>query len=236
MPENLPPQPISACIVCMNRLHDLCRTLPANLSVSYPRVEFVLLDYNSTDGLHEWISTVRSDRLRYHRTDRPKFYVPCHSKNAAARLAENDIVINLDADNLVSDGFLEGVNACFPPGVKVVAVPDRFLRVPDRIMLKGRVAMRKGDFLSLGGYDEDMDVGWGGDDMDLVFRAVLSGFSLARFDTSSISRLDTTDDQRTANMASRSLPALKEASRRVSSAKLARRRLIANEGRSWGQL
>lgn len=48
---------ISFCITCMNRLEHLQATLERNIPDNLPegQVEFVLLDYYSTDGLHEWV-------------------------------------------------------------------------------------------------------------------------------------------------------------------------------------
>ena len=44
---------ISICTTCMNRLDDLKQTLPQNIldNADYTRTEFVLIDYNSSDGL-----------------------------------------------------------------------------------------------------------------------------------------------------------------------------------------
>ena len=49
---------ISFIIACMGRLHHLAQTLPKNINwnVDYPNLEFILLDYNSSDGLAEWIN------------------------------------------------------------------------------------------------------------------------------------------------------------------------------------
>src|SRR5690348_9240554 len=72
---------ISLCTTCMGRLHDLKRTLPVNLELNakYDWVEFVILDYNSSDGLGDWIRTamqpqLASGRVVYFRTDEPKHY------------------------------------------------------------------------------------------------------------------------------------------------------------------
>ena len=48
---------ISFCTVCMNRLHHLKMTLQKNISDNrdYSNLEFIILDYNSSDGLGEYI-------------------------------------------------------------------------------------------------------------------------------------------------------------------------------------
>ncbi len=50
---------ISFCITCKNRLHQIRQTLPKNLEDNrrlQELVEFVLVDFGSTDGLRKWIS------------------------------------------------------------------------------------------------------------------------------------------------------------------------------------
>ena len=48
---------ISFCITCMNRLKHLQETLEKNIdNFLVDEVEFVVLDYNSQDGLEEWIA------------------------------------------------------------------------------------------------------------------------------------------------------------------------------------
>ena len=51
------PYKISFATVCMNRLHHIRQTLPKNIADNsdYENVEFILLDYNSSDGLEEWV-------------------------------------------------------------------------------------------------------------------------------------------------------------------------------------
>ena len=63
---------ISFCTTCMGRIHDLAQTLPQNMAdnADYPALEFVLLDYNSRDGLEPWVREqllphIESGRLVY---------------------------------------------------------------------------------------------------------------------------------------------------------------------------
>src|SRR5688572_6172397 len=95
---------ISICTVCMNRLHHIKQTLPANIAANedYPNIEFVLLDYNSTDGLSDWIRDEMSEfiengRLKYYRTEEPLFFDRTHSRNLIVKLATGDVISNVDA-------------------------------------------------------------------------------------------------------------------------------------------
>ena len=97
---------ISFCTVCMNRLYHLKQTLPRSIkdNMDYPNVEFVLLDYNSEDGLENWVNTEMSDYidsgvLVYYKTEEPEHFHRSHSRNVMFKLASGDILINLDADH-----------------------------------------------------------------------------------------------------------------------------------------
>lgn len=241
---NQPHRFISVCVVCMNRLEDLKQTLPQNLidSSSYVEAEFVLLDYNSTDGLGEWVGDylteyILSGRLVYYRTNDPQYYVPCHSKNAVGLLGSGEIIVNVDADNYIHQGYLEELNDCFTYDSHVVAVSSDFLRVTDRLLLKGRVAFYKKDFIELGGYDEDLDQGWGSDDVHLVLRAILAKFKVARFDKRYVEdRIVTPDEKRVHNMVSLNIEELGRRNYDLVAAKLARRQIIVNQAHTWGEV
>ena len=62
----------------MNRLSHLKETLFENIekNISYKNVEFILLDYNSTDGLEDWIKSnfkeyINKGILSYYKTSEP---------------------------------------------------------------------------------------------------------------------------------------------------------------------
>ena len=58
---------VSFCITCKNRLHQLKETLPRNLrdcQGSAGSVEFVLVDFGSTDGVLDWVLDHHGDALR----------------------------------------------------------------------------------------------------------------------------------------------------------------------------
>ena len=48
---------MSFCIVCMNRVHQLKETLLKNINDNgdYDNLEFTILNYNSLDGMDEWL-------------------------------------------------------------------------------------------------------------------------------------------------------------------------------------
>jgi hypothetical protein len=183
---------VSYCITCKNRIGHLQQTLRANLDAEAddPMVEFVLLNYQSEDGLAEWIQTnfaaeIASGRLvhAYH-TPAP-FFRMAHAKNLAHRIAGGEILCNLDADNFLPRGYAQMVRKAFAGAkdrILVARRPNSLLMVLDRLDrrflrlrsqpsgLGGRIALPRDLFTRLGGYDEALSA-WGGDDLDITVRA-----------------------------------------------------------------
>ena len=174
---------ISFCITCMNRLEHLKQTLPINISHALfdsKYIEFVLLDYNSTDGLETWIKeeflqNYNNQVLRYFRTTQPLYYHRSHSRNMIFRLASGDILVNLDADNFIGKGFVNFI-------LKTIT-PLSFFAVDETLNGKyfkdalGRICVWREDFETIRGYDERM-AGYGFEDLDLKSRLKQIGLRL----------------------------------------------------------
>lgn len=176
---------ISFCTAVMNRLHHLKRTLPQNISDNhnYGEVEFVILDYNSSDGLEEWVQNVMTEHIEngtisYYRTSDPSFFHRSHSRNMVFKLAKGDIVCNLDADNYTGKGFAAFINEQFNENEQIVLTCIDFRSTqknyhpPSDVL--GRIAVKKDNFLKVRGYYEEMST-HGFQDYDFVNRLDLSG-------------------------------------------------------------
>jgi hypothetical protein len=101
---------VSFCTTVRNRLHHIHQTLPANLAVIRGKdAELILIDYDSTDGLEEYVnrtffSDLESAQLRYFKYQPALYFHRSHSKNMALKLSEGDIFCNIDADNFIGKG------------------------------------------------------------------------------------------------------------------------------------
>lgn len=175
---------ISLCTTSRNRLHHVRETLPQNLADNrdYPNLEFVLLDYNSSDGLGDWVrkelgDEIASGRLSYYLAPRPTHFHATHSRNMSIRLASGDIVCVVDADNYTGRGFASYLADQVEPDNFLIGCRmegDDFMVVDDEGCV-GRYALYKTTFLDVGGMDE-AHVGWGYDDMDLFRRLRAKGY------------------------------------------------------------
>ncbi|RKN76899.1 glycosyltransferase family 2 protein [Ulvibacterium marinum] len=188
---------ISFCTVCMNRLEHLKKTLPKNIedTMTYGNFEFVVLDYNSKDGLEEWIMAEMSQYraaglLIYVKTRFPEYFLRSHSKNVAAKHATGDIICNVDADNYIGEGFADYINREFMEHQHI------YLTVPRDFGKKdcyGRICVLRDDFMAITGYDEDM-TDYGFEDFDLVNRLELLGRKARYFSNSQFLQVLNHDD------------------------------------------
>ncbi len=207
---------VSFCTTCMGRAHHLKETLPQNIRDNPARdgvdVEFVVLNYNSEDDLHEWMTTdpqmkahIESGLVRYGRTTEPEFFHMSHAKNMAHRMATGDILCNLDADNFLGNRFVDLLHQNFVENMDIVINPSvRVSRLfgKDDQGFFGRVVISKDNFMTLGGYDEKFS-GWGGEDSDFLQRAKGLGLDHLRVDSSKYLGVIThSNEDRVGNMVS----------------------------------
>ncbi len=168
---------VSICTVSMNRLHHIQKTLPVNLKENDSLgIDFILLDYNSNDGLEEYVKTnfkqeVKSGKLAYYRYKQAITFHRCHSRNMAFRLANGDILCNVDADNFVGPSFGKFVQNIFATQKNVCLTGLNNECKPDAF---GKLCISRGDFMDVTGYDENFE-GYGFEDFDIVNRLQLNG-------------------------------------------------------------
>ncbi len=180
---------ISFCTTCKGRLHHLRRTLLHNLTRTAGSIgrEFVILNYGSRDNLDGWAKEnlsiwIKQGLVNYYHTAAPAFYISTHAKNVAHKLAKGEILVNVDADAYLPTGFPEHLAALFRPGERIIVGSyDR-----DRLGSHGScglIAVRREDFYSVQGYDEQQHSGWGCDDANFRYRCEMhNGLKLVMLD------------------------------------------------------
>lgn len=232
---------ISICTTCMGRASDIKQTFLKNIhdNLSYStnpnNLEFLLLDYNSKDDLEKWaqknlMKLISKGLVTYYKTTEPQFYSMTHSRNIAFKLAKGNIVNNVDADHFINFGFCSQIN------LMANQFQDKAVFIKSRQKNRGRLSFFKDEFLSLGGYDEELE-GYGFDDKDLLYRAVKSGFRVVRYGGKFFNH--------TQDHARHPLDNYKEkdkdwkfSQRRntiLSILNILSDRVIANEGKNWGK-
>ena len=173
----------------MNRTHHLKQTLIKNIedNSDYDNWEIVLLDYNSQDGMEDWVKEkaagyIASGKVIYYQTPDPDKFNHSHAKNVAFNLATGDIVCNINADNFTGLHFASYVNESFNKKSNQVLTPIYFTgqnkdKMPPRDIM-GKVCVRKNDFLKVNGFDESMAM-YGFEDYDFINRLELANINRA---------------------------------------------------------
>lgn len=197
---------ISFCTVCMNRLHHIKLTLPKNIrdNQDYNNVEFVLLDYNSSDGLLEWVNQemgeyLNSGILKYYRTEDFEYFDRSHSRNMMFKLASGDIICNIDADNYTGEGFAEYINSEFDKNENIYIVADTKKRYYFLRNAFGRFCVKKDAFLDIRGLDEEMK-SYGSETVDFYERLEKKGLNeIVIQNTSFLNTISHGDEERISN-------------------------------------
>lgn len=166
---------ISFCTTSKNRLYQLQHTLPVNLAHAKQdgaEVEFVLVDFGSTDETVPWVlqhfsEDIRSGLLRLFSCSSVEKFHSSICKNTAHRLALGDIVVNLDIDNFIGRGGVSHVLRQFEKhGTDLVY--HQFCGDWGSGNF-GRISCLKKHFDAIGGYNESFKP-MGYQDRDLIAR------------------------------------------------------------------
>lgn len=227
---------ISYITACMNRLHHIKETLAHNLRNLGQNAEIILLDYNSTDGLKEYILLHHQDdieqrKLKYFHTTEPEYFHHSHSRNVLALASVNDILCVLDVDNFLMAGFTNHLQENFAiDGPKLIGYCD------EHGAFHGRMAVMRKYWIELRGFDEDMR-GWGWEDNDFRKRAMKIPLRTFAFDETLLANvIEPTVGDRT-----RCLPQelhdymmTNERNKKLFELRMKRGEITANIGRPWG--
>lgn len=169
---------ISFCTTCMNRLFHLKHTLETNIkkNQNYPNIEFVLIDYNSKDGLESWAKKklgkyIKSGVLNYYKTNVPEKFHASIAKNLAHKVAKGQILCNLDGDNFTGEDFAFYINYLINKHGENSLL--HFRKEPFW-GTEGRIVLSADNFKKIGGYDESL-LPIGHEDHDLLNRAKAFG-------------------------------------------------------------
>lgn len=172
---------ISICTVCMNRLHHLKETLEKNINdnSNWKNLEHIVLDYNSQDGMENWVKDnlsgyIENGRLIYYKTFEPLKFNMAHSKNMVAKLGTGDIICLVDADNYTGLNYANYIDNIFQIESNCFATTIGKKKVVNALDVYGRVCFKKGDFTLINGFDEFMQ-NYGYDDIDFTNRLELLG-------------------------------------------------------------
>ena len=173
------------CTTCKGRAQHLAQTLPKNLEHGRGTgCKFVVLGYGVDEELSRYMlfhkHDLNSGYLTFYSSPEQSTFRMAHAKNMAHRvgmLEGADVLVNLDADNYIGEGFAQYVGQKFAENENTFLWANRNQPSPLRYPkgCNGRIAVSRKMFLKTGGYDEAKYNAWGPDDKDFHHR-------LRRFD------------------------------------------------------
>jgi hypothetical protein len=163
---------VSYCSQICNRLWQAAITLPRNISQLKNDEELILLDYGSTDKLEQYVQNspecniaMSEGKFSYIKVLNTEGYQCPKAKNLSHRMANGEIVVNLDIDNYL-EGFRDVIDRNFI-GTRKLLLHMETRRFDGSY---GRIAFRKQDFELLGGYNEELQES-AYQDTDIIERA-----------------------------------------------------------------
>ena len=171
---NSPDIEISFCTTCSGRAYQLKKTLAVNAPIiaADPELEWVIVNFNSKDDLHDYMMAQLpslSRRVVYVRESTAQSWHASIAKNLAHRQASGRILMNLDGDNFIGDA-VDTIRTYFGNGCRIVQMWSDM----GQDGTGGRIAIARELFYELGGYDETF-YPMGYQDIDLLLRASAFG-------------------------------------------------------------
>lgn len=220
----------------MGRRAHLEQTFGKNLEAglkSNVDFEMVVLDYSSKDDLVGWFSrtygSLVGNVIRYGRLEGKTHYNSPHAKNISHLLATGDVLCNMDADSFFPCEFMTWLHGIF-------LSPERaHARGKIGGGRGGRLALKREDFIKLGGYDEMMGDGWGADDSDLSRRAEAFGIKKIVVPDGHALQIPHTNAVRTENMIVKDHGSTNLAHDAITNKNIKVKKFIANKGKKWGE-
>jgi hypothetical protein len=240
---------VSIVTTCMGRLHHLRETMPRNWydamhdaeaakSKQDLTFEFVLVNYNSPDGMDKWVEQeyggsngpIAGGYVVHVHEQSATEYSMTRSRNIGFKVATGDVVVQVDCDNFIKKGF---VARCAEIARTTVG-PVVMFRANHR--LRGRLGFRRQEFIDLlGGYDERF-TGYGHDDRDLFERAKALGFTPVTYggNLSQFECLDHPAADSIRFMAQKKRRHTEHLNKGLHAEAMAAKRYKANQGVQWG--
>ena len=186
----------------MNRCDDLKQTYIKNIETCLASLnvefEFVLLNYNSSDDIDEWVTHANFGKMCnfvYLNTKKHKYFNMSVAKNILGKSARGEILCWLDSDNILTSDYLTSMNQLISESKNNFVSVEYDKKSPG---ICGRIACYREDFYEVNGYDESFE-GWGYEDVDFTNRLKMINRTCKNVSQSSVVALNNSDKKRFEN-------------------------------------
>lgn len=226
---------ISFCIPCMNRTHDLKKTMPSLVAAANasPPVEIAVLDYNSQDDLAVYMKKIllaeaaldRNVWVLYNKYTGRDHYHQTHAWNLAVLASSGKYICIMGADAIPSENYVAEARKLIADGC-VWMRGSRY---------KGILVCARQEFVSAGGYDERFEF-YGKEDRDLEGRLARRGTKFGLMPSGLVTTIRTPNSDKLRNYRGRlTKKEMSGINKPIWLENEARGVLVANEGAGWGQ-
>lgn len=226
---------ISLCIPIMNRLDDLRQTMPSRIENANdsPPVEILILDYNSRDGLEDYLedlinktALIGGSFFTHIKYPKPIYFHSTHAYNLALLSGSGEWIVLNPADVFTRAGYISTLRDRIKEGC-LWCNTDRKRR--------STIAFKKSEFIASGGYDERFET-YGPDDIDIIERLQRRGLKRGSIPDNMLDDIYTLPEKKVENY--RIKGTHKELGKLMMPYLYENRnsqQLVANQGREWGK-
>jgi GT2 family glycosyltransferase len=189
-----------------------------------PPGEVSVVDYNSTDGLGEYIESLDAPELVYNRYEGREHYHIAHAYNLAVLASTGDYVAIMGADAVLAPNYVHELRKLIDSGCIWMRGKH----------YKGILCCQREEFVAAGGYDERFEL-YGAEDRDLEARLRRRGGKFGLVPDGLVSVIRTSNKDKVKNY--RLNLSKREMSRRnhkILDENNANGVLVANESKEWG--
>jgi hypothetical protein len=228
---------VSYCTQICNRLWQLAITLPSNLENLKPDEQIVLVDYGSKDDMAQYVyehslcrKNIESGNLKFISVKNTTHYICPRAKNIAHRMADGEILVNLDGDNHLRN-MRSAIDETFiDPNYK----PVLHMTSRNHDGSFGRICFHKETFYELGGYDEGfMPSGY--QDSDIINRAMAKGVPYKYVNINNGIPVKNSYQEKSSNTNCSDWKIMHWTNMVASLENIKRGRLVANSMHGWGE-
>jgi len=188
-----------------------------------PPVEIAILDYNSKDGLKEYLDPF-GNAITYTRYTGRWYYHIAHAWNLAARCSAGEYIVFAGADALIAEGYFATLRRLISEGA--IWIRGRHY--------KGIICVQHAEFVAAGGYDERFEF-YGGEDKELEARLRRRGAPFALLPDDLVYTLKTSNEDKVSNYRlNLTKREMMERGAQIRAENAAAGLMVANEYRLWG--
>tara|TARA_Y100000034_G_scaffold39560_1_gene48800 strand:+ start:2005 stop:2700 length:696 start_codon:yes stop_codon:yes gene_type:complete len=187
---------ISLVTTYKNRRHHIEKTLPTWLNQTESDYEVIILDYDSDDDLHGFLSSLNSKvKVKHIKCPNKPLFVLSHARNVGANEVDQDWILFIDIDTCLYENSIHYLMQIIKDSNNnYFAATGSEIR--KEIINGGLILVKKTSHCNMMGFNEDIK-GWGYEDIDYKKRLEQRGEKFEIIDEHYYRCIDHSDEERT---------------------------------------